>query len=50
MKTFSYKLNTEADSFLLTYNGDRIKVFNIVKDKNEAIFLICKKLKNRNTI
>ncbi|KAL4101056.1 hypothetical protein QTP88_021077 [Uroleucon formosanum] len=32
MKTFSIKLNTEADSFLLTYNGDIIKVFNIVKD------------------
>lgn len=50
MKTFSIKLNTEADIFFLTYYGDIIKVFNIVKDKNDAIFLIRKKFKNKKIL
>ncbi|CAI6373263.1 unnamed protein product [Macrosiphum euphorbiae] len=50
MKTFSIKLNTEADSCLLTCNGDIIKVFNIVKDKDDAIFLICKKFQNKDIL
>jgi len=42
MKQFTIKTNIEADCFLLTHNKMLVKVFNIVKEKNDTVYLICK--------
>lgn len=50
MKKFTIKTNIEADCFLLTNNKILVKVFNIVKEKNDTVYLICKKFQNNNIL
>lgn len=49
-KTFTIKTHIEDDCFLLTHDNNVIKVLNIVKDKSDMIFLICKIFTNKNIL
>jgi len=49
-KQFTIKINIEADCFLLTHNTILVKVFNIVKENNDTICLICKQFQNNNIL
>lgn len=43
MEKFTIKTHTKGDQFVLTYDNDVVKVFNVIQNCNKSIFLVCKK-------